>query len=88
VAISETYLRALSLGELTLPVKLPIVTKVKGKGKAKATEEDEAEGQEDVPCGVTELVRLEMAWAGFMRRQEEGDDDMGRYASYTVRTRD
>jgi hypothetical protein len=79
--IGETYLRALSLGELTRKVNNPVPVKPKAKGKGKPGDQDDLNVEDGVPnelpSGVIELVKLEVAWAGFMRRQEEGDDDMG-----------
>lgn len=60
--------------------------KKKGKGKADAVEE-EMEQEPVVALGdargadVVELAALEAAWAGYMRRMEEGNGDQGEYSS-------
>lgn len=69
--ITSTYMRALSTGELTPP---PDAAKGKGKTKAQA----QASSDDIAAVDVSELVTLEVAWCGYMRRLLGGlDDDMG-----------
>ncbi len=66
--VGGTYVRALSLGEMTKPPPSAGQSK-KGKGKEHAGA---------VGAGISsvaELVKLELAWAGYLRRQEEASDE-------------
>jgi hypothetical protein len=88
--IGETYMDALALGVLTRKgasagkrrEKVKGKDKKKGKGKAEPVVE-EVDVEPVVALGdargadVAELAALEAAWAGYMRRMEEGNGDQG-----------
>lgn len=65
--------------------------KKKGKGKAEPVVKEEVEVEPVVALGdargadVAELAALEAAWAGYMRRMEEGNGDQGGWSSGAMR---